>query len=141
LVTPLAVTVSRPERVFPTLTVEQISRIAAHGRRRSTTGGEVLVNVGDRAVPVFVVVSGELQALRPTERGEMLIVSHHAGQFSGEANMLTGRRALGRIRVSEPGEVIQLDREPLLAMIQTDAELSEIFMRAFILRRLELIAR
>ena len=62
LVTPLAVTVSRPERVFPTLTVEQISRIAAHGRRRSTTGGEVLVNVGDRAVPVFVVVSGELRS-------------------------------------------------------------------------------
>ena len=37
--------------------------------------------------------------------------------------------------------MIQLDREPLLALIQTDAELSEILMRAFILRRLELIAR
>ena len=140
-VTPLAVTVSRPERVFPTLTVEQILRIAVHGRRRSTTAGEVLVEPGDKAVPVFVVVSGELQALRPTERGEMLIVSHHAGQFSGEANMLTGRRSLGRLRISQPGEVIQLDREQLLALIQTDAELSEILMRAFILRRLELIAR
>src|SRR5205823_4835804 len=45
-----------------------------------------------------------------------------------------------RLRVSEAGEVIQLDREQLLALIQTDAELSEILMRAFILRRLELIA-
>jgi thioredoxin reductase (NADPH) len=68
-------------------------------------------------------------------------VSHHAGQFSGEANMISGRRALGRLRVSEPGEVIQLDRDQLLDLIQTDAELSEILMRAFILRRLELIAR
>jgi thioredoxin reductase (NADPH) len=136
----LAVTVSRPDRVFPTLTAEQVSRIAAHGRRRSTTRGEVLVEVGDKAVPVFVVVSGELQAVRPTDRGETLIVSHRAGQFSGEANMISGRRALGRLRVGAPGEVIQLDHEPLLALIQTDAELSEILMRAFILRRLELIA-
>ena len=68
-------------------------------------------------------------------------MSHQAGQFSGEANMISGRRALARLRVSEPGEVIQLDREQLLALIQTDAELSEILMRAFILRRLELIAR
>src|SRR5919198_4010644 len=139
--TPLAITVSRPDRVFPTLTPEQISRIAAHGRLRATTRGDVLVEVGDRAVPVFVVVSGELQAVRPTDRAETLIVSHHAGQFSGEANMISGRRALGRLRVSEAGEVIQLDHEQLLALIQTDAELSEILMRAFILRRLELIAR
>jgi len=138
---PLSVTLSRPDHVFPTLTPEQVSRIAAHGRRRLTTGGDVLVEVGDRAVPVFVVVSGELQTLRPTDRGETLIVSHHAGQFSGEASTISGRRALARLRVSEPGEVIQLDREPLLGVIQTDAELSEILMRAFILRRLELIAR
>jgi thioredoxin reductase (NADPH) len=139
--TPLSVTVSRPERMFPTLTPEQVSRIAAHGRRRSTTPGDVLVEVGDNAVPIFVVVGGELQAVLPTDGSETLIVTLHAGQFSGEASMLTGRRVLVRLRVSEPGEVIQLDREQLLAVIQTDAELSEILMRAFILRRLELIAR
>ncbi len=139
--TPLSDTVSRPERVFPTLTPEQVSRIAPHGRHRSTTRGEVLVEIGDRAVPVFVVLGGELQAVRPTDTGETLIVSLQAGQFSGEANLISGRRALVRLRVSEAGEVIQLDREQLLALIQTDAELSEILMRALILRRLELIAR
>jgi len=139
--TPLAVTVSRPERVFPTLTREQVSRIASHGRRRSTTHGDVLVEVGDKAVPIFVVVVGELQAVLPRDGSQTLIVTLHPGQFSGEASMISGRRALVRLRVSEPGEVIQLDREQLLALIQTDAELSEILMRAFILRRLELIAR
>src|SRR5262245_33208455 len=139
--TPLAATVSRPERVFPTLTPEQLSRIAAHGRRRSTSRGEVLVEVGDRTVPFFAVVSGEVEVLRPTDSGETLIVRHRAGQFSGEANMLSGRRAMARLRISEPGEVIELAREQVLALIQTDAELSEILMRAFILRRLELIAQ
>jgi thioredoxin reductase (NADPH) len=139
--TPLAVTVSRPDRIFPTLTPPQLARIASHGRRRSTAHGEVLVEVGDRPVPFFVILSGEVQVLRPGDTAETLIVSHHAGQFSGEASMISGRRAIGRLRVSEAGEVIQLESQQLLALIQTDAELSEILMRAFILRRLELIAR
>ncbi len=79
--------------------------------------------------------------LRPSGATETLIVTHGPGHFSGEGNMITGRRALARIRVTEPGEVIQLDRRQLLAVVQTDAELSEILMRAFILRRVELIAR
>jgi thioredoxin reductase (NADPH) len=139
--TPLAVTVSRPDRIFPTLTPPQLARIASHGRRRSTAPGEVLVEVGDRPAPFFAVLSGEVQVVRPGATAETLIVSHRAGQFSGEASMISGRRAIGRLRVSEAGEVIQLESPQLLALIQTDAELSEILMRAFILRRLELIAR
>jgi thioredoxin reductase (NADPH) len=131
---------SRAERLFPTLTAAQIARVAAHGRRRSIARGEVLVEVGDKVVPFFVVVSGEVQVLRPSEATETLIVTHGPGQFSGEGNMITGRRSLARARVSEPGEVIELDRDQLLALVQTDAELSEILMRAFILRRVELIA-
>jgi thioredoxin reductase (NADPH) len=141
LLTPLVATVSNPDRVFPTLTSQQLSRIAAHGQRRSTARGDVLVEVGDRSIPFFVVLSGELQVLRPTGTAETLIVTHHEGQFSGEGTMISGRRSIARLRIGEPGEVIQLDREQLLALIQTDAELSEILMRAFLLRRLELIAR
>ena len=139
--TPLAVTVSRPDRIFPTLTPPQLARIVSHGRRRPTALGDVLVEVGDRPVPFFAVLSGEVQVLRPGDTAETLIVRHRAGQFSGEASTISGRPAIGRLRVSEAGEVIQLESPQLLALIQTDAELSEILMRAFILRRLELIAR
>ncbi|PYR87922.1 MAG: pyridine nucleotide-disulfide oxidoreductase [Acidobacteria bacterium] len=139
-VTPLAATVSRPDRVFPTLTPAQIKRIAGHGRRRAIASGEVLIELGQQPVPFFVVLSGEMQVLRPSAGGETLIVTHRAGQFTGEGTMLTGRRALARARMSEPGEVVELDREQLLGLVQTDPELSEMFMRAFILRRIELIA-
>jgi thioredoxin reductase (NADPH) len=131
---------SRLEQLFPKLTSAQIARIAARGRHRTIARGEVLVEAGDKDVPFFVVVSGEVQALRPAGATETLIVAHGPGQFSGEAIMITGRRAIGRLRVSEGGEVIELAREQLLALIQTDAELSEILMRAFMLRRSELIA-
>jgi thioredoxin reductase (NADPH) len=80
-VTPPAAIASPPDHAFPTLTPQQVARIGAHGRRRPTVRGEVLIEAGDRAVPFFVVVSGELQAVRPTDTVETLIVSHHAGQF------------------------------------------------------------
>jgi thioredoxin reductase (NADPH) len=140
ILTPATSTDPGSDHAFPILAGQQTLRIDAQGQRRSTTSGEVLVEVGDKAAPFFVVVSGEVQALQPAGTAETLIVSLRAGQFSGEANMITVRRAIVRLRVSEPGEVIQLEREQLLALIQTDAELSELLMRAFIQRRLRLIA-
>jgi thioredoxin reductase (NADPH) len=138
---PQVPTDQRSARLFPTLTPQQMSRIAAHGRRRPTSPGEVLVEVGDKVVPFFVVVSGEIQVVRPAAGGETLIVRHRSGQFSGEGNMISGRRSMLQLRVTEPGEVIELTREQLLGLVQIDAELSEILMRSFILRRLQLIAR
>jgi thioredoxin reductase (NADPH) len=87
------------------------------------------------------VISGAVHVLQLTGETETFIVSHGPGSFSGEANLMSGRPSVSRLRVAEPGEVIELGREALLALVQTDAELSEILMRAFILRRLELIAR
>ena len=129
-----------PERIFPTLTEKQMARIAAHGRRRPTARGEMLVEIGEKAVAFFVVVSGAIEAVRPGDASGAPVVRLDPGQFSGEGNMITGRPALARLQVSEPGELIELDREQLVALIQTDAELSEILMRAFILRRQRFIA-
>ncbi len=131
---------SRTEQVFPTLTPAQIRRIAAHGHMRATQSGEVLVEPGDTAVPFFVVVSGELEVLHPSGAAETLVTVHAPGQFTGEVSTLSGRRAFFRLRASKTGEVIELDRQRMLALVQTDAELGEILMRAFILRRVELVA-
>ena len=60
--------------------------------------------------------------------------------FTGELNLLSGRRALARIRAAEPSELITIERESLLNVVQTDSELSDIFLRAYILRRLQLMA-
>ena len=63
--TPLPLTASRADQIFPTLTKAQIDRIAAHGLPRAMRAGEILVEQGDTAVPFFLVVSGELEAVRP----------------------------------------------------------------------------
>lgn len=140
--TPLtsAIIASRLDHVFPKLTPARISRIAAHGHVRPTRQGEVLIEAGDHVVPFFVVTAGQVEIVSPSGGLETLVTVHAPGQFTGEVNMISGRPALFRARVRESGEVIELDRERLLALVQTDAELSEILMRAFILRRVELIA-
>ncbi len=129
------------DSMFPTLTPAQVARVAAHGHTRRFAAGDVLVEQGDVIVPFFVVTSGELEIVRPSGTSELSVTVHHAGEFSGETNMLSGRRSLVRMRARTVGEVIELSREALLALVQTDAEIGEIVMRAFILRRVTLVAR
>src|SRR6476659_388924 len=136
----LPLTKSIREKIFPKLTPVQISRIEPHGRIRSILPGEVLIEQGDTSVPFFVVITGEIEIVRPFGTQETLVTVHSDGQFTGEVNMLSGRRSLVRARVTKPGKVIELDHQQMLSLVQTDVELGEILMRAFILRRVELIA-
>src|SRR5918911_5568180 len=136
----LPLTSSHIEKIFPKLTPAQIDRIAAHGRMRSVQPGEVLIEQGDASVPFFVVITGEVEIVRPFGDRETLITVHGYGEFTGEVNMLSGRRSFFRARATKPGRVIELDHQQMLTLVQTDAELSDILMRAFILRRVELIS-
>jgi thioredoxin reductase (NADPH) len=129
-----------PDPAFPFLTAPQVARVCAHGRARKFAAGEVLSQPGEQNVRFFVVMAGRLEIVRSTEGAELILTTHGPGQFTGEVNMLNGRRGMFAIRGAEPGEVIEVAREELLQLVQTDAELSEIFMRAFILRRLRLIS-
>src|SRR4026208_1624380 len=136
----LPLTKSHREKIFPKLTPAQIDRIALHGRTRSVQSGEVLLEQGDTSVPFFAVITGEVEIVRPFGAYETLVTVHGYGEFTGEVNMLSGRRSLVRARATKPGKVIELDHQQMLGLVQTDAELSDILMRAFILRRVELIA-
>jgi thioredoxin reductase (NADPH) len=127
--------------MFPALTPAQVARVAAHGTVRAVAAGEVLIEAGDAVVPFFVVRSGAIEIVQPSSLGEALIATHRPGHFTGEGHLLLGRRALMRAVVGEPGEVIQLSREQVLGLVQTDAEIGEVLMRAFIYRRIELVAQ
>jgi thioredoxin reductase (NADPH) len=119
-----------------------MDRIKPRGQMRAIHHGEILYEQGDNAAPFFVILSGELEIVRPlgTAAVETLVAVLESGQFTGEVGTLSGRRTLFRLRVSKPGKAIELDRQHMLALVQSDAELGEILMRAFILRRVELVA-
>jgi len=131
---------SRVDQAFPMLTSAQIARIAVHGQVRHVQRGEVLMEAGEQTPRFFVVTAGHIAIVRPSGVTEELVAVLRPGQFTGEVTMLSGRRGLVRIRAGEAGAVIALERDHVLALVQTDGELSEILLRAFILRRVELIA-
>jgi thioredoxin reductase (NADPH) len=132
--------VTNVEQTFPKLTPDQIARVAAHGRVRRVERGEVLVGVGMPAATFWVVNSGTVEIIQPGVNGEATLRVINPGEFTGEVSMLSGRRYIVTLRVGEPGELIEVKRDDLLALVQTDAELSEIFVRAFLLRRAALFA-
>src|SRR5258707_12403153 len=90
----LPLTASRADQVFPTLTSAQIGRIASHGHARSAKAGDVLLEHGDTNIPIFVVISGDLETVRPTGAPDTLIARIPPAQFTGDVNTPSGRRAL-----------------------------------------------
>jgi thioredoxin reductase (NADPH) len=130
----------RQAQVFPRLSAAQIERLAQHGSKVHVAAGEILAQPGDRNRPMFVVLSGSIEVVQPGIDGESLVVVHTAGSFTGEMSTLRNVGSVVRLRVREAGEVLSIAEEHLRIVIQTDAELSEIFMRAFILRRVGLIS-
>ena len=145
MTTPIATTPGRlapnVEETFPKLTPAQIERVAVHGHVRRTAQGEVLGTVGKVTSQFFVVRTGAIEAVQQDENGKSTTVTTiEPGEFTGEVSMLSGRPALVTLRVGEAGELIEVERDDLLTLIQTDAELSEIFVRAFLLRRARLVA-
>ena len=130
----------RLAQLFPKLSDRQITRIAAQGRARRAEPREVLIATGSRSACCFVVLSGELEVVRSTDLDDEVIAVHGPGSFGGEISTLTGRPALLTTRARTASELIELDRDRLMSLVQTDAELSELILRAYILRRVELIA-
>jgi len=130
----------RQAEAFPVLTPAQIDRLRPYGNVRSVQAGEVLFEPGKLGMSCFVVLSGKLDISVSGLSGEQVFVTYGPGQFSGEVVLISGTRALARGRVAESGEFLEIPAVELRTLIAKDAELSDIFMRAFLLRRVAMIS-
>jgi thioredoxin reductase (NADPH) len=132
----------RRAQMFPRLADAQIARITAHGARRRVQRGEILFEQGQINRHFFVVLAGTLQIVQILDggRGEREIVLHGPAEFTGETDLLTGRPSMVSGRMVSDGEVLEFDAGQLRKIVQTDSEVSDILMRAFILRRMAFIA-
>jgi thioredoxin reductase (NADPH) len=128
-------------QAFPVLTTAQITRLRPGGKSRKVEPNEILFQPDDTQVPFFVLLSGSMEIVQPNLIGERPIAKHGPGEFTGEITMISGQRSLVRGRVTVGGEFLEISGDSLRSIVAKDAELSEIFMRAFILRRLALISR
>jgi thioredoxin reductase (NADPH) len=125
---------------FPVLTPAQIDRIRPYGSLRAVREGEILFEAGERAMPCFIMLSGKLDIVITRLSGDYVFATHGPGNFSGDMVLISGTGSMASGRVAEPGECLVVPMDALRSLLSRDAELSDIFMRAFIHRRLALIA-
>ncbi|MFL5310905.1 MAG: FAD-dependent oxidoreductase [Myxococcales bacterium] len=130
----------RREQMFPRLSAAQVARLAHIGERRQVSRGEMVVEQGESTPRFFVVISGALAIVHPDREQEVSLHVLREGEFTGEVNMLSARPSLVRTRAIEAGELLVIRPDDLHKVVQADVDLSEILMRAFILRRVALIA-
>lgn len=136
----MARTRDRVEQIFPVLTEEQRALIVPFGEEQTVKKGDTLFEPGDRNVPFYVILDGTLEISQPNMYGDKeIIVTHGPGAFTGEINMLSERKNLVFGTMLEEGKVLALSNDNFRRLIAVEADLSEIFMRAFILRRVALI--
>jgi thioredoxin reductase (NADPH) len=128
------------EGMFPKLDQAQIARLTPFGQERRVAAGEIIYDQGDSEHGVFVVLEGSIELVSVINGQESVLMSHGAGVFTGEVNQLSGRRSLVRCRAREDSKLIEISRANLQRIMQDDAALGEIFLRAFILRRVFLIS-
>ncbi len=128
------------DRLFPKLDDAQIARIAQRGERRSIRRKEVLWEVGAPRMDFYVILSGTIEIVQPMPGREESITVQGPREFTGDVDLIFGHPAVVEARAGEEGEVLALRREALLALVQTDPGLSELFLRTFLQRRAFLIA-
>jgi thioredoxin reductase (NADPH) len=136
---PAAANHPRKQQMFPVLNEAQVNILSSYGSRRMYPAGSVLFAEGERHIPMFVIVSGEIAIERQTVDGPQAIIVYEAGAFSGEINVLAGRASMTTGRAVRDSEVVVIDEAALRTLVVSEAELSETIMRAFILRRVALI--
>jgi thioredoxin reductase (NADPH) len=127
----------QPE-AFPALTDQQIARIAPLAQERRFRDGESLWEAGDRNRPLFVVLEGEVEILSGSDH---MVTVHRPRAFTGDVDLLSGRPVVVRGRARGAVRALELPAARLRSMVQIDAELSEIFLRAFMMRRVFLMAQ
>jgi thioredoxin reductase (NADPH) len=130
----------RLDAMFPTLHPTQIARLLPLGQRRRVAAGEMIYERGAAKRAFYVLLEGRVEIASPSRVGEERVTIHEAGQFTGEVDMISGRRSLVRARALDATELLEIDLADLRHIVQTDAELSELFLRAFVRRRAHLIA-
>lgn len=125
---------------FPRLDRDQIAVLEAGGARRAVDTGETLVCEGERCDSFFVILSGKVAVTTTDDAGNRRVIRVHGpGRFLGELGDLEGQPAFYTAEVADPGEVLVVPTERVRALAAHDPVLSDLILRAYLVRRSLLI--
>ncbi|MDR3633169.1 MAG: FAD-dependent oxidoreductase [Isosphaeraceae bacterium] len=125
--------------ISPVLTPKQLARLQPYGSRETAAKGTLLFDEGDHSIDFFVVLTGAVEICQYTDGGMRRVVRPGPGQFIGDPSTLTGRAAVVQARADEDSEVLRIPADRFQRIVVEDSELSDLFLRTFLLRREALI--
>src|ERR1700753_1860177 len=125
---------------YPRLSNDQIAILEAGGARRAVGTGETLVREGGRSAYFFVILPGKVAVTTTDDAGNRHVIRVNGpGRFLGELGALEGQAAFYTAEVVEPGEVLVAPSWRVRAVGGHDLALSDLILRAYLLRRSLLI--
>ncbi|MEV5958652.1 FAD-dependent oxidoreductase [Streptomyces sp. NPDC051987] len=115
----------------------QLARAARYASREEVLAGDVLYQVEDDSVDLFLCETATLEAIIPSsEDGDgHLFMTHGPGQFAGELNLLTGQRRGLTVRVATGGTIHRVEPAAFRRLMAQETELSDLLLRAILARR------
>ena len=131
---------SRAGQALPKLEASEIRRMERFGARACYRDGEMLFEAGRSTFGMFVLLSGKIRISRYDGLGNTSVITEHLpGEFAGEMSQLSNAPSLVNGHAIGAVEVLVLTTQSLRALLVAEAELGEKIVRAFILRRVELM--
>lgn len=124
---------------IPTLDAAELAILEPLGTRRPVEVGDYLFHEGDAGYDFYVVLSGSVDISLTDAGVDRVIITHGAGRFLGELNLLSGSRVFLSARVAERGEVLVVPVEAFRRVIATQPELSDKILATFMARRADLL--
>lgn len=131
---------NKPDRIFPALTDEQVACAQGFGRVETLPAGTLLFERGERNADFFLILEGQVEIYEHYNDDTHTITIHGKNQFTGELDLFNDRELLVSGRMHTDGKLARLSRKQFRRLLAAEPEIGEIIMRAFILRRMGLIA-
>jgi thioredoxin reductase (NADPH) len=119
---------------FPQLTISEMALLKPLATVREYADGESVFRAGQADIDLFVVESGHIDILNPTD-GNRVIVSHLPGQFSGDIDILTGRPVIVTAVARGTARIWRVPGNHLRSLLNRVPTFGEKLMLAFTRRR------
>lgn len=125
---------------FPRLTDAQLTLLARVGTRRPVAPGETLYRAADPGYDFYVVLSGAVAIVEyMAHPDEPLITVHGERRFLGEIDLFCAQPVSRTALVIRRGEVLHVPADRRRAVLAADAELRDVVLRTFLIRRAMLL--
>ena len=131
---------ARAAQTFPQLSEEMAERVAAYGIEEQLPQGTVVFARGQRGVDFFLVLEGSIEIYEVDDHGQpKVFITQGKHQFTGELDLFNNRQILVSARTGVDSRVVRIKRPDFRRLVAAEADIAEVIMRAFILRRVGLI--